>query len=476
MIETALSVAAKVVEYLVKIALALSVVAAKVVEYLVEIALALPVVAAKVVEYLFEIARPLVPKKVKEFLVEIALSFVAGIALSLVAKKVGDNLAKKVVDCFAKKLSSQTSNALSLSLTLLHYLPLNGKIRWPPQAPKPAVFYSPKDGVSVTIAESNANFDRVSADDIHEALELRPLTSELVTSDDFADMVALQITLFPNKGFSIGISTHHAIFDGKSSTTFIKTVIKDPTDADVSFVEKLFGLDGIYSSNSRSLKVFPTFGKIKSLVRGTFELTREDLKKLRNRVEEYYQVKESKNKIHLSTFVLTCAYVFVCMVKARGGDRDREVIIGFTADYRARLEPPTTSNNFENCVVSFLKAENLMEEKGVEITVEKLSEAIKGLENKGAVEALEELFGLYGKAEGGIQVLGTAGSNRFGVYETDFGWGRPKKVEIVSIDRTGSVSLAESRRGHGGVEVGLVLDKNEMDSFASLFNQGLKFV
>ena len=46
----------------------------------------------------------------------------------------------------------------------------------------------------------------------------------------------------------------------------------------------------------------------------------------------------------------------------------------------------------------------------------------------------------------------------------------------MSIDRTGSVSLAESRRGHGGVEVGLVLDKNEMDAFASFFNQGLKFV
>ncbi|KAK4851728.1 hypothetical protein QYF36_017900 [Acer negundo] len=371
-----------------------------------------------------------------------------------------------VIRVSANSDSNCSTAESTLSLTLFHTFWL----KFPP-APKPAVFYSPKDGVSVTIAESNANFDRVSADDIHEALELRPLTSELVTSDDFADMVALQITLFPNKGFSIGISTHHAIFD-ELTPSFDRTVIKDPTDADVSFVEKLFGLDGIYSSNSRSLKVFPTFGKIKSLVRGTFELTREDLKKLRNRVEEYYQVKESKNKIHLSTFVLTCAYVFVCMVKARGGDRDREVIIGFTADYRACLEPPTTSNNFENCVVSFLKAENLMEEKGVEITVEKLSEAIKGLENKGAVEALEELFGLYGKAEGGIQVLGTAGSNRFGVYETDFGWGRPKKVEIVSIDRTGSVSLAESRRGHGGVEVGLA----EMDSFASLFNQGLKFV
>ncbi|KAK1582697.1 hypothetical protein Q3G72_017413 [Acer saccharum] len=396
----------------------------------------------------------------------------------------------------------------SLSLTLLHYLPLTGKIKWPPQEPKPAVFYSPNDGVSVTVAESNANFDRVSADDIHEALELRPLTPELVTSDDFADMVALQITLFPNKGFSVGVSTHHAIFDGKSSTTFIKswahlckslidedqqspslppeltpsfdrTVIKDPTGADVSFIEKWFGLDGKFSSNSRSLKVFPTIRTNEGFVRGTFELTREDLKKLRNRVEEYYQVKESKNKLHLSTFVLTCAYVFVCMVKARGGDRDREVIIGLTADYRTRLEPPITSNYFGNCVViqvSFSKAEDLMEVKGVEIAAEKLSEAIKGLENKGAVEALEKLFCLFGKVEGGIQFLGTAGSNRFGVYETDFGWGRPKKVETVSIDRTGSVSLAESRRGHGGVEVGLVLDKNEMEAFTSFFNQGLKFV
>ncbi|KAK1580839.1 hypothetical protein Q3G72_000561 [Acer saccharum] len=396
--------------------------------------------------------------------------------------------------------------SLSYSPPLVHYLPLTGKIKWPPQAPKPAVFYSPKDGVSVTVAESSANFDRVSADDIHEALELRPLTPELVTSDDFADMVALQITLFPNKGFSIGVSTHHAVFDGKSSTTFIKswahlckslidedqqppslppeltpsfdrTVIKDPTGADVSFVEKWLGLDGKYSSNSRSLKVFPTInGTNEGFVRGTFELTREDLKKLRNSVEEYYQVKESKNKLHLSTFVLTCAYVFVCMVKARGGDRDREVIIGFTADYRTRLEPPITSNYFGNCVVpqvSFLKAEDLM---GVEIAAEKLSEAIKGLENKGAVEALGKLFSLFGKVERGIQPLGTVGSNRFGVYETDFGWGRPKKVDVVSIDRTSSVSLAESRRGHGGVEVGLVLDKDEMDAFASFFNKGLKFV
>ncbi|KAH7554472.1 hypothetical protein JRO89_XS12G0221800 [Xanthoceras sorbifolium] len=53
------------------------------------------------------------------------------------------------------------------------------------QAPKPAIFYSPNDAVSVTVAESTAdNFDRLSSDDVYEAIEVRPFTPELHTSQD----------------------------------------------------------------------------------------------------------------------------------------------------------------------------------------------------------------------------------------------------------------------------------------------------
>jgi hypothetical protein len=69
--------------------------------------------------------------------------------------------------------------------------------------------------------------------------------------------------------------------------------------------------------------------------------------------------------------------------------------------------------------------------------------------------------------------MGLAGSNRFGVYEIDFGWGRPEKVEIVSIDRGLTIGLAESKDGRGGVEVGLVLNKHVMDLFSTLFLEGL---
>lgn len=47
-------------------------------------------------------------------------------------------------------------------------------------------------------------------------------------------------------------------------------------------------------------------------------------------------------------------------------------------------------------------------------------------------------------------------------------------MEIVSIDRTGAVSFAESKDGGGGVEIGVVLEKQEMEVFASLFTNGLK--
>ncbi|PQQ13384.1 phenolic glucoside malonyltransferase 1-like [Prunus yedoensis var. nudiflora] len=71
-------------------------------------------------------------------------------------------------------------------------------------------------------------------------------------------------------------------------------------------------------------------------------------------------------------------------------------------------------------------------------------------------------------------MLTLAGSHRFGVYETDFGWGRPKKVEIVSIDRTRAISFSDPKTDAGVVDVGLVLDKHTVQGFASLFAKGLQ--
>ena len=60
-----------------------------------------------------------------------------------------------------------------------------------------------------------------------------------------------------------------------------------------------------------------------------------------------------------------------------------------------------------------------------------------------------------------------------GVYEIDFGFGRPAKVEITSIDRGLTIGLTESKDLKGSIEFGLVLDKHVMDLFQTIFHEGL---
>ncbi|KAF7813164.1 phenolic glucoside malonyltransferase 1-like [Senna tora] len=71
------------------------------------------------------------------------------------------------------------------------------------------------------------------------------------------------------------------------------------------------------------------------------------------------------------------------------------------------------------------------------------------------------------------RMFSVAGSPRFDVYGNDFGWGKPKKVDVVSIDKSGAFSLAESKKEKGGVEIGIVLEPPVMEAFASLFVKGI---
>ncbi|KAJ0043244.1 hypothetical protein Pint_19065 [Pistacia integerrima] len=399
----------------------------------------------------------------------------------------------------------------SLSLTLLQYLPLAGNLIWPTDAPKPYIYYSPNDGVPVTVAESTADFNSLTGNGVHEAVEFHPLIPQLVTSDDKAAMIAIQITLFPKQGFCIGITSHHAILDGRSSTMFIKswaylckqlgkdleeepsllpelipsfdrTVIKDPTGIDMEYVNNWFAY-----TNTRSLKVLPNVVPNTDWVRATFELTREGIQKIRNQVllilnkDNGKEAEKQQHQLHLSTFVLTLAYVFVCLVKARGGEDNRGIIVGFTADYRSRLDPPVPLLNYVgNCVMPHFRtaiARDLTEENGVAFLAEKLSDLIKEIERgelEGRQDTLSRMLTLMKTMSEGVQCLGVSGSTQFDVYGSDFRWGRPRKVEIVSIDRSGAIALAKSRDKSGGVEVGVALKKQEMEVFSSLFVDGLK--
>ncbi|KAG5223129.1 phenolic glucoside malonyltransferase [Salix suchowensis] len=367
----------------------------------------------------------------------------------------------------------------SLSLTLLRFLPLAGNLTWPSQSAKPIILYTPKDGVSLTVAESNnaADFDDLSSNEMHDAIVSHPYVPRL-SSDEKVPILALQITLFPNKGFSIGCAAHHAALDGKSSILFMKawahlcknspcllpaelipffdrTVVQDPEGIGIEYLNNWSSMnqaDAGSDSKARCLEPFPPKEVEPNSARATFTFSREDIKKMRERILSQLDKVCDKNDaepIHLSSFAITLSYALVCLVKARGLRGDEKMMFGIPAD--------------------------LMQDDGIIYVTRKVSEVIQKIENAALEGAKDRVKKLMATALDAIPV-GVAGSARFEVYGVDFGWGRPKNVEVTSIDRSGAISMAESKAESGGVEIGLVLKKDVMGIFKNLFVNGLKHV
>ena len=86
-------------------------------------------------------------------------------------------------------------------------------------------------------------------------------------------------------------------------------------------------------ASPRSLKPIP-FPVPADVVRATFRFSREDIKKLGERVKS---ILERGNQTKpFSTYVLAYAYTLVCMVKAKGLKNSNKVKFGLTADSRTR--------------------------------------------------------------------------------------------------------------------------------------------
>ncbi|XP_058755501.1 phenolic glucoside malonyltransferase 1-like [Vicia villosa] len=380
----------------------------------------------------------------------------------------------------------------SLSLTLELFLPLSGNIIWPIDSSKPIINYVHGDSVSFTVVESKESFEDLSSNHC-EASKRHHLIPLLKTSDEKASLISIQVTLFPNKGFCIGISTHHVAFDGKSSTNFMKSwsyiTCSNPNLGNVtpcfdrSVVEDHYSgiseayadaLMNHYGPNNKSLKVWEFPGRLKNdAVKSLFELSPSNIQKLKKNAKNEMKM----NVINLSTFSVTCAYVISCLAKTEEL-KDEKVSFIFSVDCRTRLEPSISSMYFGNCVVGHiikLETKKLMGKGGFLSALEGISERLEKVKN-GVLDGAENWLHDMLNPKESFKLYSTAGSPRFEVYDIDFGFGKPKKVDMASTDKTGAFSLSESKNHNGGIEIGLALNKHEMEAFSTLFVQGLEAI
>ncbi|CAN4087201.1 unnamed protein product [Withania somnifera] len=392
----------------------------------------------------------------------------------------------------------------SLSRALKYYTPLAGNIACPLNSDGyPELRYVTGDSVAVTFSVTDMDFKYLIGDHPRNAKDFYHFVPQLAEPKDapgvqLAPVLAIQVTLFPNLGVSIGFTNHHAAGDGATIVGFLRawallhkfggheqflsdeyipfydrSVIKDPYGQGMHIWKAIKKLN----LEMRDIVTPPEHN-----VRGTFTIRRDDIAKLKNLI---LSRSRSTTPTHVTSFIATCAYVWICLIKsedATGEETSNNVaeFFGCAADCRARLNPPIPQSYFGNCIVGYLASARHVDLAGKEgfttgakiigETIQKRMKDEEWILNGSWFTQLSDIDW--------SRCFSVAGSPKLDLYAADFGWGRAVKLEFVSIDSDGGItmSLSKSKDFEGDLEVGLSLSKIRMNAFAALFKHGFSFL
>ncbi|KAJ0785242.1 putative anthocyanin 6''-O-malonyltransferase [Helianthus annuus] len=363
----------------------------------------------------------------------------------------------------------------SLSITLQHFFPFSGHlIVFPTSTKKPEIRYVEDDSVAVTFAECNLDFNELTGNHPRDCGMFYYLTPQLGQADKTQDFTkipvfSVQVTLFPNSGISIGMTNHHCLGDASTRFIFLKawtSIARCGTDE--SFLAN--GTLPIYDRVVKNPKLDENFLKFVEVenfkekyqppklcgptdkVRGTFILPRTLLLRLKHLVST-----RLPTLAYVSSFTVACAYIWSCIA--------------------THMDPVIPTAYFGNCVSrcgAVDKTTELSGKEGFVNAAKLLGESLhKTLTDKDGVVKEVESFG-YLFANGiPTTMIGVAGTPKLKFYDMDFGWGKPKKLETISIDYSGSISMNGCKENNEDLEIGVCLATNEMESFVRMFVEKL---
>ncbi|KAK9062895.1 hypothetical protein SSX86_020085 [Deinandra increscens subsp. villosa] len=381
----------------------------------------------------------------------------------------------------------------SLSITLQHFFPFAGKLTiYPTSTKHPEIRYAEGDHVEVTFAkECNLDFNELTGNhprDCGMFYHLIPFLGEAdKTSDSTTIRVfSLQVTLFPDSGISIGMTNHHCLGDASTRFGFLKawtSIARFGTDESFLANGTLPFYDRVV--NPKLEKSYLKFAKVENFkepqklsgptdkVRATFILPRTVLTRLKHLVST-----EVAGLAYISSFTVTCAYIWSCI--ATTCDDDGLQLFSFAIDCRAHLNPPMPASYFGNCVGGCLtteKATRLTGKQGFVNATKLIGENLHktltdkdGLMKEITIESFEDLF------PNGMPTtrIGVGGTPKLKFYEMDFGWGKPRKIEKISMDYTGAISINACKEKSEDLEIGVCLPSTAMDVFVRIFDYGLE--
>ncbi|CAL5008146.1 unnamed protein product [Urochloa decumbens] len=408
----------------------------------------------------------------------------------------------------------------SLAATLALYLPLAGKLAYVAETGDMFIDCADDPGVTFIEAEASAagdaggvgggmDFRRLAADEVHDIPAFLSLVPPLDTRVLPVPVLSVQATRLPSSGggggIALGVSVHHAVADGQAVWRFVsawaaaardggsgspvaKAAALAPPHYDRSVVQVPGGDEFAREMLRKVAPNLPVASTIKDfdfsqrfqLGRRTFYLAADDIQSLKRRIDalaaaeeestptagEHTTTTTKKTTKPVSTFVALAALGWTAFVRAKSLTAGDDTYLVFLADLRTRLDPPVADGYLGNCIKGCLAsadAGDLAGERGILAACRAVQAAVAEMEAAplgGTERWIQKMMTLPFQ-----RLCNVAASPRFRVYEaSDFGFGRPVRVELVSMNHDGEMVLVGGR-GDGEVQVSVSLDPARMEVF-----------
>ncbi|TVU30651.1 hypothetical protein EJB05_22282, partial [Eragrostis curvula] len=390
----------------------------------------------------------------------------------------------------------------SLATTLAAFPPLSGKLMTQDDGPSSrevVIDCSPgavSPGVKFVEAEYRGGtvdgMRRLAGDEEHDAEVFALLVPEVGPAGQLpAPVLAVQVTR-PAAGdgtVAVGVSMHHSACDGRSFWRFMSAWATAAREPGHHLVQPIFDREQVIRDprvqelTRKSKQRFATNAPVDAFPfppadmarqrRRTFWLGAGEIQSLKQRL-----CRQGSGIIvePLSTFVAVSSLVWTSIVRAKStmDHADDDCYFLLSADIRRRLRPPVDENYFGNCVMGYLARATVADlsrdgDDGLVCAASAIQRAIReDLEDPMA--NLEHRLALrHGLPADRVTVMGSSKSNQFRPFETDFGWGAPSRVEMVSMTVMEEVVLRGAP--DGGVQVSVALGRTHMEAMTSNFRQ-----
>ncbi|XP_050366648.1 stemmadenine O-acetyltransferase-like [Argentina anserina] len=384
---------------------------------------------------------------------------------------------------------------LSLSETLTSFYPLAGRFR------DNLSIDCNDEGVSYTEAEveSTCLFQFLNHPDVSLLSQFLPSGAGFSESEGpGAPLAMIQVTNFACGGYVVGVLVSHMVFDGTALRTFFKAWAARSRNTPASDIcmptfdaPSLFPQSDAFPQEATMMTFWRRFLRMGKCVTRRFVFDAAAIASLKDKAAA--NTTSSSSAQNPTRVEVVTALIWKCIMVALafhnheitdgGQKQQRPTMITHAVNLRQRAVPPFS----ENCMGNFMfqAAATVCSRKAEELELGSLviliREAIKKLDGN-IVESLQGDEGVTKLCElskemgytfssaasnGNLDYIGFTSWCNFGLYDVDFGWGKPIWMSSVGTHNapesvfTNAVVLTDTR-SRDGVEAWIYLGEQEM--------------